>query len=36
LPGDNILVESGAAWLDYLQVCGVTGDNVETKVGAFN
>jgi hypothetical protein len=36
LPGDNILVESGAAWLDYLQVSGVTGDNVETKVGAFN
>jgi hypothetical protein len=35
-PGDNILVESGAAWLDYLQVSGVTGDNVETKVGAFN
>ena len=23
LPGDNILVESGAAWLDYLQVSGV-------------
>ena len=33
LPGDNILVESGAAWLDYLQVSGVTGDNVETKGG---
>jgi hypothetical protein len=36
LPGGNILVESGSAWLDYLQVSGMTGDNVETKVGAFN
>ena len=36
LPGGNILVESGSEWLAYLQVSGVTGDNVETKVGAFN
>jgi hypothetical protein len=36
LPGGNILVESGSEWLNYLQVSGITGDNVETKVGAFN
>ena len=36
LPGDNILVERGPAWREYLQVADVDGDNVESKVGAFN
>ena len=35
LPGDNILVEKGPAWREYLQVEDVDGDNVESMVGAF-
>lgn len=34
LPGGNLLLEGG--WVDYLKVEGITGDNVETKVQAFD